>query len=163
MARLRMPLLSILVTMSFVGCLFACQKKPVDQERDAMVGTFEQVQKVLMKELSCSPDRVMISSNLSLIGINEDNRMKVKSALEKEIGITIPENLLLERKTVGDIVRFAADRQLKDDALDKQLEKPLDKQASTSLEKIQSKEPDSKAPESKELEPKASKPKSPGS
>lgn len=111
------PLSILLLVTAFILSLnlLACKKQAdPDPERDSMVRAFGQVRRVLMKELSCSSDRVLISSNLYMMGVTTDNRDKIKAALDKELGFSIPERLLLEKRNVGDIVRFAAERQTSD-------------------------------------------------
>lgn len=111
------PLSTVLLVTAFTLSLnlLACKKQAgPDPERDSMVRAFGQVRRVLMKELSCSSDRVLISSNLYMMGVTTDNRDKIKAALDKELGFSVPERLLLEKRNVGDIVRFAAERQISD-------------------------------------------------
>ena len=109
------PILLLVTAVIFSLNLPACKKQAgPDPERDSMVRAFGQVRRVLMKELSCSSDRVLISSNLFMIGVTTDNRDKIKAALDKEHGFSVPERLLLEKRNVGDIVRFAAERQMSD-------------------------------------------------
>lgn len=129
------PILLLVTAFILSLNLPACKKQAgPDPERDSMVRAFGQVRRVLMKELACSSDRVLISSNLYLIGVTTDNRDKVKAALDKELGFSVPERLLLEKRNVGDIVRFAAEREMSgaSEAADrKQEQKQEEKQAET--------------------------------
>lgn len=86
----------------------ACRKPSVDQKRDKMVAASTKIKKVLGQQLGVSQDRLLINQKLGHLGINEENKLKIQAALEKELELKIPYQYLSEKSTVGTLVRFAA-------------------------------------------------------
>ncbi len=69
--------------------------------------TFEKVREIMVDTLSLEKDEIQISSNLfEDLGADSLDAVELNMALEEEYGITIPDEDLVNLKTVQDIVSY---------------------------------------------------------
>ena len=68
---------------------------------------FEEVKKILAKQLRISEDRIKPESRiLEDLGADSLNIMMLLMTIEEDYGIVIPDQELINFKTVGDVVRY---------------------------------------------------------
>ena len=100
------PAVILLLSPTLASCLKS--SLPTDARRDQMIDTSYKVTKVLSKQLNLSKDRIMLNLRLDQIGVAQNNKLKLQSALEKELKMKIPYKVLDEKNTVGSIIRYVA-------------------------------------------------------
>jgi len=68
---------------------------------------FEEVKKILAKQLRISEDRIKPESRiLEDLGADSLNIMMLLMTIEEDYGIVIPDQELVTFKTVGDVVKY---------------------------------------------------------
>ncbi len=68
---------------------------------------FEEVKKILAKQLRISEDKITLESRiLEDLGADSLNIMMLLMTIEEDYGIVIPDQELVNFKTVGDVVRY---------------------------------------------------------
>ena len=69
--------------------------------------TFEKVKEVIVDTINCDADKVTLEASLSDdLEIDSLDSVDMVMALEEELDITIPDEALVEMKTVEDIVNY---------------------------------------------------------
>ncbi len=68
---------------------------------------FEQVKKILAKQLRISEDKITLESRIfEDLGADSLNIMMLLMTIEEDYGIVIPDEELTSFKTVGDVVKY---------------------------------------------------------
>lgn len=68
---------------------------------------FEQVRDVIVDTLSCDLEAVTMEASLTDdLELDSLDAVDLNAALEDELGVSMPDEVLKEVKTVGDIVRY---------------------------------------------------------
>ena len=68
---------------------------------------FEKVKEVILDTLSCEPEQITMEASLvDDLDADSLDAVELNMALEDNLGISIPDEVLGELKTVGDIVRY---------------------------------------------------------
>ena len=68
---------------------------------------FEKVRDIIVSNLSCDADTVTMEASLTEdLELDSLDAVDLNAALEDELGVAIPDEVLKEVKTVGDIVRY---------------------------------------------------------
>lgn len=68
---------------------------------------FEEVKKILAKQLRISEDKVTLDSRIfEDLGADSLNIMMLLMTIEEDYGIVIPDEELTSFKTVGDVVKY---------------------------------------------------------
>ena len=68
---------------------------------------FEEVKKILAKQLRISEDKITLESRiLEDLGADSLNIMMLLMTIEEDYGIVIPDQELINFKTVGDVVKY---------------------------------------------------------
>lgn len=68
---------------------------------------FEEVKKILAKQLRISEDKVTLESRIfEDLGADSLNIMMLLMTIEEDYGIVIPDEELTSFKTVGDVVKY---------------------------------------------------------
>jgi len=68
---------------------------------------FEEVKKILAKQLRISEDRIKSESRiLEDLGADSLNIMMLLMTIEEDYGIVIPDEELINFRTVGDVVKY---------------------------------------------------------
>ncbi|MFI3226265.1 MAG: acyl carrier protein [Clostridia bacterium] len=69
--------------------------------------TFEQIRDVIVDTISCEAEEVTMEASLSDdLGADSLDAVELNMAIEEAFGVTIPDEILAELKTVGDIVNY---------------------------------------------------------
>ena len=69
--------------------------------------TFEKVRDIIAKQLSVKPETVADESNIAEdLGADSLDLVEILMALEDEFGISIPDEVIPQIKTIKDIVAF---------------------------------------------------------
>lgn len=73
---------------------------------------FEQVKAIIVETLNCDEDQVTMEARLSEdLDADSLDAVELNMALEEVLGFAVPDEVLAEVKTVGDIVRYLEDHQ----------------------------------------------------
>lgn len=68
---------------------------------------FEKVRDIIVANLSCDPDTVTMEANLTDdLELDSLDAVDLNAALEEELGFSMPDEVLKDIQTVGDIVRY---------------------------------------------------------
>lgn len=68
---------------------------------------FEKVRDIIVSNLSCDADTVTMEASLTEdLELDSLDAVDLNAALEDELGTALPDEVLKEVKTVGDIVRY---------------------------------------------------------
>ena len=68
---------------------------------------FEKVREIIVANLSCDPETVTMEASLTDdLELDSLDAVDLNVALEEELGAAMPDEVLKEVKTVGDIVRY---------------------------------------------------------
>ncbi len=68
---------------------------------------FEKVRDIIVSNLSCDADAVTMDASLTEdLELDSLDAVDLNAALEDELGTALPDEVLKEVKTVGDIVRY---------------------------------------------------------
>lgn len=68
---------------------------------------FEKVKDIIVETLNCSEDEVTLTATLAEdLGADSLDAVELNMALEDTLGISIPDEELVQLKTVGDIVSY---------------------------------------------------------
>ena len=68
---------------------------------------FEKVRDIIVSNLSCDADTVTMEASLTEdLELDSLDAVDLNAALEDELGVAMPDEVLKEVKTVGDIVRY---------------------------------------------------------
>ena len=68
---------------------------------------FEKVRDIIVSNLSCDADKVTMEASLTEdLELDSLDAVDLNAALEDELGVAMPDEVLKEVKTVGDIVRY---------------------------------------------------------
>lgn len=68
---------------------------------------FEKIKEVIVDTLSCNPEDVTMEASLQdTLGMDSLDAVQVNMAIEEALGIQIPDEELVNMKTVGDIVEY---------------------------------------------------------
>lgn len=68
---------------------------------------FEKVKDIIVETLNCSEDDVTLTATLAEdLGADSLDAVELNMALEDTLGISIPDEELVQLKTVGDIVTY---------------------------------------------------------
>ena len=68
---------------------------------------FEKVKEIIVDTINCNPDDVKLESRLEEdLSMDSLDAVQVNMNIEEELGITIPDEVLPELKSVKDIVEF---------------------------------------------------------
>lgn len=69
--------------------------------------TFEKVKEVIIDAINCDADKITMEAVLQEdLGMDSLDALELNIALEDKIGTQIPDEVLVELKTVGDIVNY---------------------------------------------------------
>lgn len=69
--------------------------------------TFEQIRDVIVDTISCEPEEVTMKASLADdLGADSLDAVELNMAIEDEFGVTIPDEILKDLTTVGDIVNY---------------------------------------------------------
>ncbi len=73
---------------------------------------FEQVKAIIVETLNCDEDQVTMEARLAEdLDADSLDAVELNMALEEVLGFAVPDEVLAEVKTVGDIVRYLEDHQ----------------------------------------------------
>ena len=73
---------------------------------------FEQVKAIIVETLNCDEDQVTMEARLAEdLDADSLDAVELNKALEEVLGFAVPDEVLAEVKTVGDIVRYLEDHQ----------------------------------------------------
>lgn len=73
---------------------------------------FEKVRDIIVSNLSCDADTVTMEASLTEdLELDSLDAVDLNAALEDELGVAMPDEVLKEVKTVGDIVRWLEEHQ----------------------------------------------------
>ena len=68
---------------------------------------FEKVRDIIVANLSCDPDTVTMEASLTDdLELDSLDAVDLNAALEEELGFSMPDEVLKDIQTVGDIVRY---------------------------------------------------------
>ena len=68
---------------------------------------FEKVRDIIVANLSCAPDTVTMEASLTDdLELDSLDAVDLNAALEEELGFSMPDEVLKDIQTVGDIVRY---------------------------------------------------------
>ena len=68
---------------------------------------FEKVRDIIVSNLSCDLEAVTMDANLTEdLELDSLDAVDLNAALEEELGISMPDEVLKDIQTVGDIVRY---------------------------------------------------------
>ena len=68
---------------------------------------FEKVRDIIVANLSCDPDKVTMEASLTEdLELDSLDAVDLNAALEEELGVAMPDEVLKDVQTVGDIVRY---------------------------------------------------------
>ena len=68
---------------------------------------FEKVRDIIVGNLSCDPDTVTMEASLTDdLELDSLDAVDLNAALEEELGFSMPDEVLKDIQTVGDIVRY---------------------------------------------------------
>ena len=68
---------------------------------------FEKVRDIIVSNLSCDADTVTMEASLTEdLELDSLDAVDLNAALEDELGVAMPDEVLKEVKTVGDTVRY---------------------------------------------------------
>lgn len=68
---------------------------------------FEKVRDIIVANLSCDPESVTIEASLTEdLELDSLDAVDLNAALEEELGVAMPDEVLKDVQTVGDIVRY---------------------------------------------------------
>lgn len=68
---------------------------------------FEKVREIIVSNLSCDLDTVTMEARLTDdLELDSLDAVDLNAALEEELGVALPDEVLKEIQTVGDIVRY---------------------------------------------------------
>lgn len=68
---------------------------------------FEKVKEIIVDTISCNPDDVKLESRLEEdLSMDSLDAVQVNMNIEEQLGITIPDEVLTELKSVKDIVEY---------------------------------------------------------
>ena len=68
---------------------------------------FEKVRDIIVSNLSCDLEAVTMEASLTEdLELDSLDAVDLNAALEDELGVSMPDEVLKEVKTVGDIVRY---------------------------------------------------------
>lgn len=71
---------------------------------------FEQVKAIIVETLNCDEDQVTMEARLAEdLDADSLDAVELNMALEEVLGFAVPDEVLAEVKTVGDIVRYLED------------------------------------------------------
>lgn len=69
--------------------------------------TFEQIRDVIVETINCDVEAVTMEASLADdLGADSLEAVELNMALEEAFGISIPDEKLVEMKTVGDMVNY---------------------------------------------------------
>ena len=69
--------------------------------------TFEEMKKIVVDTLSCDEDKVTMEASLTEdLELDSLDAVDLNAALEEELGVAMPDEVLKDVQTVGDIVRY---------------------------------------------------------
>ena len=72
---------------------------------------FEKVRDIIVANLSCDPDTVTMEASLTDdLELDSLDAVDLNAALEEELGFSMPDEVLKDIQTVGDIVRYLETR-----------------------------------------------------
>ena len=73
---------------------------------------FEQVNAIIVETLNCDEDQVTMEAKLADdLDADSLDAVELNMALEEVLGFAVPDEVLAEVKTVGDIVRYLEEHQ----------------------------------------------------
>ena len=73
---------------------------------------FEQVKAIIVETLNCDEDQVTMEAKLADdLDADSLDAVELNMALEEVLGFAVPDEVLAEVKTVGDIVRYLEEHQ----------------------------------------------------
>ena len=68
---------------------------------------FEKVRDIIVANLSCDPESVTMEASLTEeLELDSLDAVDMNAALEEELGVAMPDEVLKDVQTVGDIVRY---------------------------------------------------------
>ena len=68
---------------------------------------FEKVRDIIVDNLSCDPGSVTMEASLTEdLELDSLDAVDLNAALEEELGVAMPDEVLKDVQTVGDIVRY---------------------------------------------------------
>ncbi|BFK88698.1 acyl carrier protein [Pseudoflavonifractor sp. DSM 107456] len=68
---------------------------------------FEKVRDIIVANLSCDPESVTMEASLTEdLELDSLDAVDLNAALEEELGVAMPDEVLKDVQTVGDIVRY---------------------------------------------------------
>ncbi len=68
---------------------------------------FEKVRDIIVANLSCDPGSVTMEASLTEdLELDSLDAVDLNAALEEELGVAMPDEVLKDVQTVGDIVRY---------------------------------------------------------
>ena len=75
--------------------------------QEAIIMIFEKIRTMLAEQINISEDEIKMESDIiNDLGADSLDVVEMLMAVETEFGVTVPDEVAMEMKTIGDVVSF---------------------------------------------------------